>query len=385
MAVETVTNPVDVSGSARRLLNTVLARASLAQGDPRVEALPRVLFVELTRFCNLSCPMCRERGAIPMDQRMSRDLFERIAQELFPTAELVDLRGWGESLILPEFPERARRVRVQGCDLRVVTNLSFNRPAVLELLADLEAHVRFSIDAASPELVRWIRGGADIGRIVTNLKLLAEAYRQRGLEDRLCAYVTCQRPAIEELPALLDLLADAGVTRMLLAPVRVSADSPLSLCGTGERLQELLCHVSERATVLGVEVGLAASLFEGHRPREDSTPCSHPWYYCYLAYDGRVGFCDHLLGPHGDPYIMGDLRKNSFHQIWNGPGWQQLRAEHLGLRRGEAPLFAECAWCYRNRHIDFEYVLDPELACARTLLASTSPLGQSQRRSIDEG
>jgi hypothetical protein len=82
---------------------------------------------------------------------------------------------------------------------------------------------------------------------------------------------------------------------------------------------------------------------------------------------------------------MGDLRKNSFHEIWNGPSWQQLRAEHLGLRRGEAPLFAECAWCYRNRHIDFEHVLDPELAGARTLLASISPLSQSQRRSIDEG
>lgn len=363
---------IDHTGTSKRLQNAALARASLAQGNPHVEALPRVLFVELTRFCNLACPMCRKRGTIPKNQSMNRDLFERIAQELFPTAELVDLRGWGESLILPEFPERARRVRAEGCDLRIVTNLSFKRPAVLELLADLEAHVSISIDAASPELVRWIRGGADIGRIVANIKLLTEAYRQRGLEERLCAYVACQQPAIEELPALLDLLADAGVTRMLLAPVRVAPDSPLSLCGTGVRLQELLCHVRERATVLGIEVGLAASLFEGHWPREDSTPCSHPWYYCYLAYDGRVGFCDHLMGPHGDPYIMGDLRKSSFRQIWNSPAWQQLRAEHLGLRREEAPLFAECSWCYRNRHIDFEHVLDPELADARTLLTSNS-------------
>lgn len=370
-----MTCSADINGSAKRLHNTALARASLAQGNPHVEALPRVLFVELTRFCNLACPMCRKPGTIPKSQRMSRELFERIDQELFPTAELVDLRGWGESLILPEFPERARRVRFQGCELRIVTNLSFNRPAVLELLAELEAHISISLDAASPEMVRWIRGGADIGRIVANIKLLTEAYRKRGLEERLCAYVACQQPAIEELPAVLDLLAEAGLTRVLLAPVRVSADSPLRLCGTGGRLQELLCQVQEQATVLGVEVGLAASLFEGHWPREDSTPCSHPWYYCYLTYDGRVGFCDHLMGPDGDPYIMGDLRKSSFHQIWNGPAWQQLRAEHLGLRREEAPLFAECAWCYRNRHIDFEHLLDPDLASARALLTSkTEPL-----------
>ncbi|MCL4198870.1 MAG: SPASM domain-containing protein [Phycisphaerales bacterium] len=352
-----------------RALNRKRVKAALAQGCTLVDGLPRALFVELTRFCNLACPMCRSRGEVRKDQRMSRALFDRIADELFEAAELVDLRGWGESLILPEFPERAKRVRAAGCELRIVTNLSFRRSSVLEQLIELEAHVGVSIDAASPGLLRWIRGGAALDLMEANLKLLAEGYRRRGLNDRLCAYVTCQRPAIDELPVLVDLLARAGVTRMLLAPVTVDTGSPLCLEGAEHRLLVTLSKVRERAAKLGIEVGLTASLFEGHWPREDASTCSHPWSYCYITYDGRVGFCDHLIGPHGDPYIMGDLCESSFESIWNGDAWQRLRAEHAGRRRPDAPLFAECAWCYRNRHVDFEHVLDPELAAKRQFLA----------------
>src|SRR5579863_7238497 len=75
-----------------------------AAGCTRLEAMPRVLFVELTRFCNLACQMCREPGAVGRDQSLSTQLFDRFATEFFPTTEIVDLRGWGESLILPEWP-----------------------------------------------------------------------------------------------------------------------------------------------------------------------------------------------------------------------------------------------------------------------------------------
>src|SRR6266851_6288585 len=89
--------------------NRQLGRMEYETGQTILKSKPRALFVELTRHCNLACPMCRNPGEVPASLRMSEQMFARIESELFPTADLIDLRGWGESLILPEFPERARR------------------------------------------------------------------------------------------------------------------------------------------------------------------------------------------------------------------------------------------------------------------------------------
>ena len=48
--------------------------------------------------------MCRNPGEVPATLRMSDEMFARVEDELFPTADLIDLRGWGESLILRNFP-----------------------------------------------------------------------------------------------------------------------------------------------------------------------------------------------------------------------------------------------------------------------------------------
>ena len=134
--------------------NRELSRAEYESGRTTLQSLPRALFVELTRACNLSCEMCREPGTISPSQRMSEALFARIEAELFPTADLIDLRGWGESLILAEFPDRARRAARSGAALRVVTNLSFRRDATLDLLAELGFYVGVSIDTADADLLR---------------------------------------------------------------------------------------------------------------------------------------------------------------------------------------------------------------------------------------
>jgi hypothetical protein len=62
----------------------------------------------------------------------------------------------------------------------------------------------------------------------------------------------------------------------------------------------------------------------------------------------------------------------SFEDIWNGDAWTALRREHLAGRRASAPYFHECAWCYKNRHVDCEDIVEP--ACeGRRLLIQDRP------------
>lgn len=348
--------------------NRAHAKREYDDGKKFLLSYPRALFIELTRTCNLHCPMCRSADVQNTGKQMSRSLFDRIASEIFPYAELVDLRGWGESLILPQFPNLARKTARQGCDVRIVSNMSFQRDEVLELLSDLRAYVGISIDSADPELLNELRGGADLERIRSNCKKLASLYERHGSSSRLNLYVTCQRPALSDLEDLIDFADDVGIRDVRLAPVRLEDDNPACLSHVPQEVRAMLDRVRGRAERLGVNVSLTASLFEGQRPNRSNHACSHPWYYCTITYDGRVGFCDHLNGPEGDRYTMGDLSESSFREIWNCKEWVDLREEHLGPRRESAPYFDECAWCYRNRHVDTEDMIEPEFSEERAFV-----------------
>lgn len=97
-----------------------------------LKSLPQFLVVELTQGCNLACPMCRSKNIHPTSRRMQADLFEQIADELFSTAWMIDLRGWGESLVLPEIEDRIRRAALAHLDELVVVKIETHKTIINE-------------------------------------------------------------------------------------------------------------------------------------------------------------------------------------------------------------------------------------------------------------
>ena len=349
----------------RRHANRMRARHEYAVGATNLKARPRFLIVELTRKCNLSCEMCRPASYNRSAESMSDKVFEQVATELMPFADIVDLRGWGESLILPEFEDRLTRTLATGAQVRIVTNLSFQRPAVIDSLAAAGAYVGVSIDSADASALNALRRGARLDLIETNLTRLSAALARHGHDDKLCIYVTCQAPNLGQLAEIIDLAARNGVRDVRFAPVTVAPNSPLALPDDRFTLQAAFAEVSARAARLGVNASVTASPFNRAEGKLGGSACLHPWTHCYVTVDGRAGFCDHLIGPEGDPYIMGDLNVMSFDEIWNGPAWMALRETHVNTRDPKAPHFEECAWCYRNRYLDSEDLLEPAMQTER--------------------
>lgn len=300
---------------------------------------------------------------------MDSDLFRQIADELFPTAELVDLRGWGESLLLSNIVELIRYTRGFGCDIRFVTNLSFRRDEVLASLAENNCYLEVSLDSAEDDILPRLRSGASLAHIQRNLKLLVGQYNAlHGNSNRIILYCTVQRPALASLESLIAFAADVGISEVRLA--RVSTTKPhLSLNGCDEKVTAALQSVQLAAKSHGIQVVLATH-FEGLPECEPGKPaCIRPWSFASINVEGFVGFCDHLIGPFARKYLMGDLKVSKFEETWNSDQWQGLRLEHLQERREDAALFSHCDWCYRKRFIDFEDQFLPELAKSKVLLS----------------
>lgn len=293
-------------------------------------------------------------------------IFERVRDDLFPTAELVDLRGWGESLLLPEIGNRIDDVVRHNAKVRFVTNLSFRRDNVIDQLIEAEAILDVSIDTASPELLSSVRGGARLDLIDRNLRRLVKNER---MQKNVTILATVQKSTVAGLPELVDFAADIGVSTIRFSPVTCDEDSDMDISKQTGEVDESLLIVQERARARGVRVEIGAKVGSASGEMGGGS-CIHPWSYCYISYEGNVGFCDHLIGEGDKEYLVGNILTQDFTSIWNSKKMSSLREEHLaGNRDPKAPLFAHCAWCYKNKYVDFEDMLAPELGQSRVILA----------------
>ncbi len=170
----------------KRLQNREL---NLREYELRLSTLksrPRAVFAELTQNCNLRCFMCKPAGSLRQgyypELDMPYPLFEQIAEALFPTAELVDLRGQGESTILRDFWRYFDRTISYGVRVRLVTNLTMTDPSVLEKLVANDALLAISMDAPNRELYEEIRKGSRYDVVIANLELLQSPSQSRPIE-----------------------------------------------------------------------------------------------------------------------------------------------------------------------------------------------------------
>ncbi|KAA2264183.1 radical SAM protein [Solihabitans fulvus] len=346
--------------SAVRAANRALNIAEFEAGAVSLASLPRVLFVELTENCNLSCPMCRSNGPFDRTKNMSPELFDRIARELFPTAEIVDLRGWGESTILRRFPEYLATTLDYGCTPRLVTNLTVPNEDVWRTLVRNRGFISVSLDAATQETLAVLRTGAKLQAILDNLAIIADEARVSGVGlDRVNLNVVVQQQGIGELTRIVALAAELGIA-VHLNPLSTDENDPGNLRFHLDALRAALGDTAAFAQERGVDVRINAALDElWAEPEHAAKLCTHPWMYCYVNYRGQVGFCDHLIGAPGEEYLVGDLATASFAEIWNGSNYRELRASHRDWQDGPIARFDECNWCYRNRYVDFDEVSYP--------------------------
>jgi len=293
---------------------------------------------------------------------MAENVFTKVETDLFPKAEVVDLRGWGESLVLPDIDDKIHRVVSTGAKIRIVTNLSFRREHILRMLAEYNCIVDVSIDSADSEILRKIRGGARLELIKANLDVLARFYlKYHGTTKNLHFLTTVQSPALDTLELLVPLAAEHKISEIRLFPVSAGENSELSIEDKRRSVDKALERMGKKSREYNVNVYVCAKMGSLDENRSDMPACIHPWSYCHITYDGRVGFCDHLIGPAFDAYTVGNLKACDFRDIWNGPEWVDLRKIHTCGRFSAVERFQQCSWCYKNKYIDFEDCFHPGL------------------------
>jgi MoaA/NifB/PqqE/SkfB family radical SAM enzyme len=368
--------------------------------------MPTFVQLRVTNLCNLRCKMCgqwgetgifrsqsRSAGAtdgalerariqelIGAKRQLSLEDYVRLLEELAPERPIISLFG-GEPFLYPDILPLIREIKRRGLTCTIITN-----GGRLELLArDLvEAgidSIAVSIDGP-PEVHNRIRGRADsFEKAAAGIRAVARWRKELGrvlpMQIAILPITELNMDAIAPAMALLRTLPldTINVGLRWFIPENVGAEYErvmreefgtaatswkgfdfdwASVSASKEEqmtaLVKLLKGLKRRRffdSALGrpwtsfvpdVPAERVPEYFSDFRQTFGHQMCPVAWYFAQVEPDGEVTFC----GDFPD-YFIGNVRKQSFREIWNGEKAQRFRAK---LAKEPLPICARCCGNY---------------------------------------
>jgi len=189
------------------------------------ETTPRILYVESTTRCNLSCSMCvkqAEHSCIP-ERDMPFSVYEKLLPA-FPSLEGLVLNGIGEPLLHPRLADMvgfAREHMPAEAWIGFQTNgLLLNRDKAFKLVRAGLDTVCISVDAVFGDGENLSHGGEDVTPVARAFVALREVGERLGVQVRSGVEFVLMRDTFRALPRSLEWAAGQGasfaiVTHML--------------------------------------------------------------------------------------------------------------------------------------------------------------------------
>ena len=324
-----------------------------------VSARPPVcLYLETTNRCNLLCTTCpRTYEELEPPADLSWELFTRIVDQV-PDLSRAVLHGVGEPMLVKNLAAMVSYLKERGVYVLFNTNGTVlnarNGRALIDAGLD---ELRVSLDAATRESFRVVRGSDYFNRILRNVRSFRDLQEREGhARPRVSAWLTGLKETIAELPAFVEVAHSVGVREVHLQRLVYFDTDPIGMARPDQALFDQL-QAEEAANLRAAEalaksLGMSFSASGGaSKPRvslerkTDANPwslCSRPWTLMYFTANGRALPC--CIAPFSqrgyEHFTLGDATRETLQEIWNGAKYQRFREK---LRSDQPP--TTCANC----------------------------------------
>lgn len=306
-----------------------------------VPTLPTVLYLETTNRCDSLCQTCiRTFRSLEPPKDLTLAELKHIVEQ-FPRLDRVFLHGIGEPLLNPELIQMIRYLKSRNA--RVVFNSDAigltekRRRGLIESGLD---ELRVSMDAATAETYRAIRGVPAFDRVVENVAALS-AMKQvlAAALPKISLWFTVMKRNVRELPDLVRLAGKVGaeavnVQRLVYYGEGLAVEEQ-SLYGALTALEDdMLAEATRLSVDLGITLSASGNSTPGGSliPEEQERPwagCQRPWTLSYVTANGNVLPC--CISPWtAKDYpglILGNALNEPFNAIWNGERYQRFRTQ----------------------------------------------------------
>jgi MoaA/NifB/PqqE/SkfB family radical SAM enzyme len=217
-------------GARRRqtLPNAILALVEYSNRAVVVEATAVDVVIATSTTCNLRCVMCPHgMNLVEQPRYMPIDLVDRLGSFLKGVSRVM-IAGVGEQTISPAFWRIIELVAGRSdVSVRVNTNGHFISEETAERILDSGlTEISFSLDAATPETYRKIRGG-NFEQVLAGIGTLVRARSRRKTQRlRILINMVLMSENLAEAPAFATLGRDLGVDAVVLSQLFNFGDRP---------------------------------------------------------------------------------------------------------------------------------------------------------------
>lgn len=280
---------------------------------------PLSIIWEITHACNLGCLHCLSACGKKAPGELSTEEAKALIDELAHARVFSITMGGGEPLVRKDVFELIESATEKNMSVRLSTNGYAVTHETLRRLADLNVFsVQVSVDGMrdTHEFLRNRKGAFD--RAINALKLFGDA----GYHTFMT--VTASSLNLDEVPSLVDVAVDLGVSTFKVAPYvplgrAVQNESRLRISHAD--IKKLAASMREKEQLAGDRIylqidGLFPWLFDPEPPHASRSGtcgpgCSAGVSQVVVSYDGTVYPCPYMRDE-----SAGNVRQATLRDIW---------------------------------------------------------------------
>lgn len=338
-----------------------------------------LLYLKLTPMCNLRCKMCGQRGVkgvlrgqVGIDEsKKILPVFEykKLIDELRPIRPVYYIWG-GEPFLYPELFELVHYIQQTGSPFTLNTNGTLLEKYAEQIVREKWMNIFVSLDAFQ-DVNDEMRGPGSYERVIKGFEAInREKKKQHSKFPMMGVVTTVTNQNYEKLTDLAVACEDFNIEWHIYNLGTYTNDEVLEAHRTfmkekldtdiycldgyntgfnlgvdGARLHEILNEI--HSTNYGY-VSLTVPTLNPEKTHEYYNElsthvrdnCIVPWTQANINYNGDVTFCADY-----NEYVLGNIKEQSFSEIYNSDRANKFRAEIL---KCEGHIFPGCVRCYQN-------------------------------------
>jgi radical SAM protein with 4Fe4S-binding SPASM domain len=334
--------------SRKKIINACLGETSLYFKPSRPWAMPAHLQVEPSTRCNLHCALCPVSSGLKRPQGfMDFELFTKSIDQTGDHVFTLLLWDWGEPFLNPSIFEMIDSARRK--DLRVACSTNghlFADPRMAERVVQSKLDTLiFAVDGVTQETYARYRQGGNLERVLSGIRNVVAQKQKLGVSGPLINFrFIVMRHNEHEVPRLREVCRSLGVDALTLKTLNHRLHDPYwDDQRTGRVEDEMIPRESGYQRFRTVQPG-------GQAIRRKHNPCKQFWNTPCLHWEGSVVPC--TFDPE-DRFKLGDLKRQSFREIWTGDAYSTIRR---AFRRnwGQMELCGECSYAYEGGSLNCE-------------------------------
>ncbi len=301
---------------------------SLWTKKPRQWGFPFTISFEPTTFCNLRCPECPSglRSFTRPTGMLQKDFFRETIEELAEYMVYLYFYFQGEPYLNPDFLDMVKYASDKGLYTVTSTNAHFldHKNALRTIQSGLD-RIIVSIDGTTQETYQSYRVGGKLEKVLQGTKNLVHWKKElQSKTPHIIFQFLVVKPNEHQIEEVQQLADEIGVDEVVFKTAQIyDYEQGNPLIPTIDKYSRY--HLQDDGTYQ------IKNKLLNH--------CWKLWHSCVITWDGKVVPC---CFDKDASHAMGDLRSQSFKEMWQGAAYQDFRAKIFRSRK-EIDICANCS------------------------------------------